>query len=320
MKSGKLSVYVLIIALVSVFAACSSTKKAGSTPKLQAVDETTLMSHLQYLSSDEFKGRLVGSPESEKAQEFLIQQLQSFGVKPLLAAYRQPFTMNRRNDTVNKINANNVIGLIPGKKYKDKYIVLSAHYDHIGERNGLIFNGTDDNASGTSALIQFAKYFQKNQPDHNIVIAFFDAEESGLRGARHFVANLPVAKEQIILNVNMDMISRDDNNDLYACGTFQHPFLKTYIDPVIAIAPISIKYGYDDPSNGGRNDWTSLSDQGAFKQVGIPFIYFGVEDHADYHKATDTFEKVKKEFYVGAVRSILSFVQLFDKTFKPTNS
>ena len=314
MNTQRLNVYILII-VMSFLSACSLSKSNGSAPKLLEVDENKVMSQLQYFSSDEFNGRLVGTPESEKAQEFLIKELKAIGVKPLLAEYRQPFEMTRRGSNT-PTQANNVLGLIPGTVHKDKYIVVSAHYDHVGARNGEIYNGTDDNASGTIALLHIAKYFQKKLPEYNIVIAFFDAEESGLRGARHFVANMPFPKENVMLNVNMDMISRNANNDLYACGTFQHPFLKTYIDPIISISPINVKYGYDDPANGGRNDWTNLSDQGAYKAVGIPFIYFGVEDHEDYHKPSDTFEKVKKEFYIGAVRSVLSFINVFDKNYK----
>lgn len=314
MKLFKLPLYLVFSLFVLV--GCSTSKVDLSKPVILNIDETALMNNLNYIASDEFKGRLVGSPESIKAQDFLIGELKKMGVAPYFQDYRQPFEMTRRNDTVNKIQATNIIGLIPGKTFKDQYIVISAHYDHVGERNGQIYNGADDNASGTCALIEIAKYLKKNQPEYNVIIAFFDAEESGLRGARHFVGNLNVPKEQIVLNVNMDMIGREDNKDLYACGTFQNPFLKTYIDPIIAIAPISIKYGYDDPAKGGRNDWTNLSDQGAFKAVGIPFIYFGVEDHADYHQPGDEPQKIKKEFYSGAVKSILSFVNLFDKTYK----
>lgn len=314
MRLVKLPLYLVFAAAIGM-AGCSTANITQQKPELVKIDETALMKNLNYLAADEFKGRLVGTPESVKAQEFLIAQLKEIGVKPYLEDYRQNFEMTRRGDTVNKIKASNIIGVIPGKKYSDQYIVLSAHYDHVGERNGEIYNGADDNASGTCGLIEMAKYFKKNAPQYNIIFAFFDAEESGLRGARHFVANLNVPKDKIILNVNMDMIGREDNKDLYACGTFQHPFLKTYIDPIIAVSPISIKYGYDDPAGGRDSNWTGASDHGAFKAADIPFIYFGVEDHTDYHKPGDEPHKIKQEFYAGAVKSILSFVKLLDKTY-----
>ncbi len=310
-----ISLIVGILVLPAGSCRTASKATAEATNQLRMVDSTELLNDIRYLSSDELKGRLVGTPGNITARDFLVDQLRIAGVEPLVENYLQPFTITRRNDT-NKIACNNVLGLIRGRIYSDKYIVLSAHFDHVGERNGQIYNGADDNASGTAALIQFAKYFSKNRPENNIIIAFFDAEESGLRGASHFVANPPIAKENILLNVNMDMVGRNDNNELYACGTFHYPYLKQYIDPVKAIAPIKIMYGHDDPSKGTRDDWTFQSDQGAFHREKIPFIYFGVEDHSDYHQPTDEFERIQPSFYYNAVRSILTVVTTIDKNTK----
>ncbi|HEX8638356.1 MAG TPA: M20/M25/M40 family metallo-hydrolase, partial [Pyrinomonadaceae bacterium] len=188
----------------------------------------------------------------------------------------------------------------------------TAHYDHVGIQKGEIYNGADDDASGTAALFALAEYFNKNKPAHTIIFAAFDGEESGLRGSRAFVAAPPVKKEQIALNVNMDMVSRNDKNELYASGTYHYPAFKPMLEQVAKKAKIKLLLGHDRPEQG-PNDWTNQSDHGSFHAAKIPFVYFGVEDHKDYHKPTDDFVNINQEFYVRAVETILEAVKSFDK-------
>ena len=144
-----------------------------------------------------------------------------------------------------------------------------------------------------------------------MIFVAFDAEEKGLQGARFFVKNLPVKKESILLNINMDMVSRNDKNELYIAGTHHYPKFKKYLKEVKKNAPVKLLFGHDDPKLG-RDDWTSQSDHGAFHRKKIPFIYFGVEDHKDYHKPTDVFENIQPKFYVEAVETIVIAVEAID--------
>jgi Zn-dependent M28 family amino/carboxypeptidase len=112
------------------------------------------------------------------------------------------------------------------------------------------------------------------------------------------------------MNVNLDMVARDAKNILYATGTFQYPFLKAYLKDV-AQPPVVLRLGHDG-SNPKEDDWTKDSDHFPFHEAGIPFIYFGVEDEAQHHKATDDAETVTKEFFVGAANTILAAVRVFD--------
>jgi Zn-dependent M28 family amino/carboxypeptidase len=209
----------------------------------------------------------------------------------------------------------NFVGLLKGKTYAEKYIVITAHYDHLGVQKGQIFNGADDNASGTAALFAIASYFKKNQPDHSLIFVAFDAEERGLTGSRHFVRNLPVPKASVVLNVNMDMISRNNKGELYASGSRLYPQLKPALEKAQKKAGVKLLLGHDDPSTG-RDDWTNQSDQAAFHAAKIPFIYFGVEDHKDYHRSTDDFDGIQPEFYVKAVETIIEAIVAFDKQLK----
>ena len=144
----------------------------------------------------------------------------------------------------------------------------------------------------------------------SLIFALFDAEEMGLQGAKAFVANPPVALDKIKLNINMDMISHNDKGELYAVGTFKYPQLKKYL--ITTNPNVKLMLGHDDPKLG-HDDWTNQSDQGAFNAKNIPFIYFGVEDHPDYHKATDEFKNINKEFYVNAVSVIQEVILNIDK-------
>ncbi len=287
---------------------------AVSTPKSTYFDAGQLLKDIEYLSSDELEGRSADLPSMQKAREYVEKRFRETGLQPIGETYKQEFEFSPRRSEA-KLKGVNFIGQIKGKKRADKYIVITAHYDHDGIRNGQIYNGADDNASGTAALFALAEYFGKHKPEHTLIFAAFDAEEKGLLGARHFVANLPVAKEAILLNVNMDMISRSDKNELYAAGTFHYPQFKPALEKVQKKAKIKLLLGHD-VAGTGRDDWTFQSDQGAFHREKIPFIYFGVEDHEDYHKPTDDFERIHPEFYVRAVETVIEAVKELDATNK----
>lgn len=281
------------------------------TPKSDVIDACRLICDIRHLSSDAMEGRSAERPSINKARDFIEQRFRESGLEPVDRSFRQEFriVLPRPEDTLLGVN---FVGMIKGGGKADKYIVITAHYDHLGIRNGDIYNGADDNASGTAALFAIAKYFRSNKPDHSLIFVAFDAEERGLQGARHFVANLPVPKESIVLNINMDMLSRNDKGELYAAGAFHYPQFKSVLAAVQKTAPVKLLLGHDIPGTG-RDDWTGQSDHAAFHRAGIPFIYFGVEDHKDYHRPTDTFENIQPEFYVRAVETILEVLREIDR-------
>jgi Zn-dependent M28 family amino/carboxypeptidase len=189
-------------------------------------------------------------------------------------------------------------------------MVVTAHYDHLGVRNGQVFNGADDNASGVAALIAAATRLNADKPNHSILLAALDAEEAGLGGARAFVAAPPVPLHAIALNINLDMVARDAGNVLFASGTSHYPSLKPYLEKV-ARPPVVLKFGHD-VAGSKQDDWTRDSDHFPFHDVKIPFVYFGVEDEAHHHKPTDDAETVTKEFFVGAANTILAAIRALD--------
>ncbi|RZK19697.1 MAG: M28 family peptidase [Pedobacter sp.] len=295
-----------IIPLAMMLSCCSSVKNQSlnGSGKL----DNQLLRDVEVLSSDAYEGRKTGTKGAEMARAYIIERFQKLGLKsyPQNVNYAQEFTFNSRGGA--KVNGTNLIGYIPGKG--TNVIVVSAHYDHLGVVKDQVFNGADDNASGTAGLLKIAAYFAKNKPNNTIIFASFDAEEMGLQGAKAFVANPPVNINTIAVNLNMDMISHSDKGELYVAGTFKYPDLKKYVDTTRK--EIKVILGHDDPKLG-HDDWTNQSDQGAFNAKNIPFLYFGVEDHKDYHKATDEYSTITKQFFSDAANAVLDVVINIDK-------
>jgi Zn-dependent M28 family amino/carboxypeptidase len=279
-------------------------------------DAPALLNDLKTLSADDMNGRAVGSADSAKARAYLISRFTAAGLKPIGATFEHPFTFTSggRNTTPVERQGVNIVGEIKGKKSPATYLVVTAHYDHLAPRNGVIMNGADDNASGAAALVSVAQYFARHQPEHSVIIVACDAEEVGLRGAAAFAAAPPVPAESLIANINLDMIGRDPDDKLFAIGTLLNPFLKPYVAEVARKAPVKLLMGHDDPANKALDDWTSQSDHYAFwTKLKMPFIYLGVEDEAQHHKATDDYETMSHDFYVRAVETTILLIEHFDK-------
>jgi Zn-dependent M28 family amino/carboxypeptidase len=278
-----------------------------------AADSTTatLMRRLSALSADSMEGRLSGSPGGARARAWLVRELTTIGVKPLGERFEMPFTLRQRTPSPDSIGTN-LVARIPGTKGSGPVLVLSAHYDHVGIRNGQIYNGADDDASGCVALLAIAEKLRQQPPEHDVILAFFDAEESGLQGARAFVANPPLPLSRIALNVNLDMVSRQDGGALWVAGTSHTPALKPFAEAAAKGASVRIRFGHDTKDLKPGDDWTNSSDHGAFHAKGVPFLYLGVEDHADYHKPGDDADKVDPTFYRGTMEFAAALVRALD--------
>jgi hypothetical protein len=276
-----------------------------------AIDTQQLITDIRVLAADTMEGRATGTPGSERAQRYLLRRFAEIGLTPFGAGYEQPFDFVPRGGTEQQRGVN-IVGFIPGTDHPDHYIVVTAHYDHLGIRDGRIYHGADDNASGTAALLALARHFRELPPRHSMIFAALDAEEVGLRGARAFVATPPVPQQAILFNINMDMVSRSEADELFAVGTFHHPWLLPHIEHHAAGAPLTLRTGHDRPDLPPGEDWTMSSDHGAFHEEGIPFLYFGVEDHPDYHQPTDVFGNIDPDFFARAVETVRRVARALD--------
>jgi Zn-dependent M28 family amino/carboxypeptidase len=285
--------------------------RADSAQTKQTITAADLMRHVSVLAHDSMEGRAVGAPGNAKARTYLLQALREAGLTQLGAGYEQRFTARGR-DTASRQGVN-IVGVVRGVATPQRYIVVTAHYDHVGIRQGQVFNGADDNASGAGALVEITRMLKASPPSNSVIIVAFDAEESGELGAKAFLANPPVPTTQMIMNVNLDMVGRNARNELYAAGTTPFPFLRPYLDSIATRSSITLKLGHDDPAGPRQDNWTTQSDHSAFNDKRIPWIYFGVEDHPDYHRATDDVERLMPEFYAGAVNTVLDAIRTFDR-------
>lgn len=303
-------------ALILIFAApaaCQSGQDAeqdlDSFGAISAIDGERLLEHVRILASDAFQGRAAGTEGGRMALEYMEAQFQDMELGQACGEdLRQPFSFESRSGTTDAVN---LIAIIPGSSEKAGSIVLSAHFDHLGERGGQVYNGADDNASGSAALIEIARAVSKAPLEHDLILAAVDAEEMGLRGAREFVASDCFDGHDVRLNVNLDMISRSTAGELYASGTRHYPFLKSILESVPAPADLSILFGHDEPGTGS-DDWTNASDHAPFHAEGVPFVYFGVEDHPGYHNPSDDFEEITPEFFKASAGFILQALRALD--------
>jgi len=294
----------LVSGLFSAILGVSVVAPASGQANVQ-LDSARLLRDLSVLAHDSMAGRATGTPGSQRAQAFLVASLEEAGLSPAYERWLRPFASPRDVGT-------NVVAMAPGRGASaDQVIVITAHYDHEGIRDGEIFNGADDNASGVAALLEIGRRLAAAPLEHAAVLAFVDAEETGFQGARAFVADPPVPLDRIALEVNLDMVARTSGL-LWAVGAYHNPALRPVLEKLASQAPLTLRLGHDRRGAPEGADWTNSSDHAPFHRVGIPFVYFGVEEHADYHRATDDVERIDPGEFTAAVRTILMGIRALD--------
>lgn len=311
-----------IVAFLVLLGSCNK-------PKLIEINPEKLLENVKTLSDDSYEGRAFSKPGSKKAQDFILEKFNEVGLQPvfngnLYQEFSHTFKGKNRQDVfpIEKPNQDfsnvpdttaigaNIVGMLKGQS--EKSIVITAHYDHLGVRDEKIYNGADDNASGTVALFTIAEYFKTRPTKHNLIFAAVDAEEIGSLGAEYFLNNYN-DKSNISLNINLDMIAHSDYDpELFGSGLYHYPDLRDPLEVIIS-EKIILLFGHDDPENTEQSDWTFSSDHRVFHRQKIPFIYFGVPDHKDYHRHTDTFGSINQDFYVEAVKIIIQAVENLDE-------
>ncbi|MDB2437836.1 M28 family peptidase [Hellea sp.] len=295
----------------------SFTLAACSQAPTHNVDAAKAISIMETLSADDMQGRRTGTDGNAKAQNFLKSEIAKLTVFD--KSYETSFTTQPRPNREGVVppdapiyEAMNLQGLIDiDDNDEGPLFVITAHYDHLGEREGKIYNGADDNASGSAALFAIAESFTDKAPQHDILFIWLDAEEMGLQGARHFVEAASFGKRPVF-NLNLDMISQNQKGEIYASGTYHTPAVKRLVKKASKGVDIKVSFGHDRPEDGA-NDWTLQSDHGIFHRAQIPYLYFGVEDHPYYHRDTDEFETIPLDFYKQSLRLIVNTAHILDE-------
>jgi Zn-dependent M28 family amino/carboxypeptidase len=302
-----------LLALLAV-AACSPTMEAEAPAAAPATAESQLIADLRILSADDMEGRDTGAPGGERARAYLVSRLEAMGVAAPPLGRLQPFSAEgRAPEGTRTFNGTNILGLIPGTRVSDKYIVVTAHYDHVGMNGGEIYNGADDNASGVATVLELARRLKETPPEHNVIIALLDGEERSLLGAKHFVAVPPVPLASIALNLNFDMTARAETDSrLWVTGTYQNPTLKPLLETIQPVGGVALAFGKDTPQDTGADNWVEASDHAAFHRAGLPFLYLGVDYHADYHRPSDDFDKVDPAVFTSVTELAVASFRALD--------
>jgi hypothetical protein len=301
---------------------------ADASAAARHVDRAQLMRDVGALASPSLEGRRAGTAGGAKARAWIAQQFGSIPLMPVAGAeYVQPFSLTTRDVRAilpggrpyrTDFAAANVVGRIAGHDAGASTILITAHYDHLGVQNGKVYPGADDNASGVAALLAAARYFATSRPRHSMLFAALDAEELGQHGARALLRSGLVPRTSTALNVNLDMVSRNDANEIYAAGPYYSPWQTPILEAVQTRASVKILFGHDRPPRlgAGLEDWTHSSDHAVFHDAGVPFVYFGVEDHPDYHQPTDTADRIDARFFGDAADMVIEAMLAFDAQLK----
>lgn len=323
--------YLLLIFLLSLNnIQAQSSKEKG----LSSINEQRAKAYVGFLACDALQGREAGKCDARIAAEYIKSALQAMGIKPLFDGnYFQSFSAYSRErqkkarfsvhpDSISKyaaekahrkIELNNVLGYIEGKK-ANEYVVIGAHFDHLGIDETLdgdkIYNGADDNASGVSAVLQIAQAFivAGEQPERTIIFAFWDGEELGLLGSEYFMANCNFTST-IKGYLNFDMIGRNKDESqpqhVVYFYTESHPAFGEWLKNDIKKYDLNLTPDYrpwDKPIGG--------SDNSSFAKRDIPVIWYHTDGHPDYHQPTDHADRINWSKLVDITKA--SFLNMWN--------
>ena len=312
------SPFPILLTAALVLSGCVAAPAAPVAPTPAAAVEmgpSQLLEDVRILSADDMEGRDTGSPGGERARAYILSRLEAIGVQAPPFGRLQPFQASGRTaEGVKAFSGVNIVGLIPGARVPDRYIVVTAHYDHVGVSGDQIYNGADDNASGVATMLEMARRLKADPPEHSVLIVALDGEERGLLGAREFVRAPPVPLSSISLNLNFDMTARaETDGHLWVTGTYQQPQLRPILEAVAPQGPVSFAFGKDTPQDTGENNWVDASDHGAFHEAGVPFLYMGVDYHPDYHRPSDDFERITPAVFTSATEIAIAGFRALDR-------
>jgi hypothetical protein len=280
--------------------------KAAVQTYINTITVEDLKSHVYEIAADKYNGRLTGEAGHNEVCNYLRMHYDSLDISAPKTHPNYYQTIPKSYLPVGFNQSQNVIGYIEGSEFPDEYVIISAHSDHEGVKDGKIYNGADDNASGTSAVLEIAEAFKLasingHQPKRSVVFLHVTAEENGLNGSRYYTENPIFPLENTVTNLNTDMIGRVDekhtNNEnyIYLIGSNRISTELDYIAQKANKEFTNLELDYTYNASNDSNRYYNRSDHYNFALKGIPVIFFFNGEHKDYHKHTDTVDKINFE-------------------------
>ena len=282
-----------------------------SQDKVEKYANTITSSELKDLlyvyASDEFEGRDTG----KKGQKLAVNFLRKFYEKNKISAAKNTNNYFQQSKLImingEKFDTENVAAYIPGCEKPDEYIIFSAHLDHVGIENGKIYNGADDDGSGTVAILEIAQAFQiafinGSGPKRSLLFLHLTAEEKGLLGSKYYVENPLYPINNAVANLNIDMIGRLDpkrpdknENYIYLIGSDRLSQELHEVSEQANLKYVGLDLDYTFNAENDPNSFYTRSDHYNFAKENIPVIFYFNGTHEDYHKPTDTPDKINYE-------------------------
>ena len=306
---------IVILLLVPIFSIGQENLRFAET-----INIFDLEKHLRILASDSLEGRETGKPGQKMAAAYIANHFRNIGIPPYKGkTYYQRFKVKSGRHLCkcddcdvnlvkkifgnrNKIKGENVLGYIEGTDLKDELIIITAHYDHLGKHDSIIFNGADDDASGTAGVLEIAEAFmlakkEGKGPRRSILIMPVSGEEKGLLGSKYYTDNPVYPLDKTIANLNIDMIGRigdfkEDGNYVYLIGSDMLSQDLHNISEEVNKKYIGLELDYTFNKEDDPNRYYYRSDHYNFAKNNIPVIFYFNGIHEDYHKPTDTIEKI----------------------------
>jgi len=301
----------LIILLVLAIVSCKHTdkKEKKEIKKEATIDSVMVRQHLYTLASDDMDGRMTGTPGIEKAAKYIENEFKRIGLNTYdtLKTYRQTFTFIDRS-TKKKITSSNIIGVLEGKSKKDEYVIVSAHYDHLGIKKvegklDSIYNGANDDASGVTGVLAMAEYFKaKGNAERSIVFVAFTAEEMGLIGSKHFGKGIDASK--FVAGINLEMIGKVPSfgsNTAWLTGFERSDFGKIIQRNLEGTGYQLFPDPYKNFNLFFRSDNASLA------RLGVPSHTFSttpIDVDKDYHQASDEAKTLNMAVITQTIRAV----------------
>ena len=317
--------YLLILITAIGFVSCNSAQSnfnesntLSRTDYARSITSEELKTHLYTFAGDKMEGRMTGASGQKMAAEFLKSFYQANKIPSPKGDgnYYQVIPNSYFKKLEESSDSENVLAYIEGSEKPEEIIVLSAHYDHVGMKNGEIYNGADDDGSGTVSMLEIAQAFQmaKNNgqgPKRSLLFLHVTGEEIGLYGSKYYTENPLFPLENTVCNLNTDMIGRIDPNKkenpnyIYLIGSDKLSQELHDVSEQVNTTYTNLELDYTFNDDDDPNRFYYRSDHYNFAEKGIPVIFYFNGVHEDYHKPTDTPDKI--EYELMAKRAQLIF-------------
>lgn len=320
---------ILLLAMAISLVGCKTQQHSKNIESADVMDYANtitadeLKEHLYIFASDEFEGRDTGEPGQKMAAEYLKTEYKKLNIPSALEGddYFQevPASAFKRG---NVKDSENVVAFIEGSSIPEEVLVISSHYDHVGiDAEGNIYNGADDDGSGTVAILEIAEAFMQAKkdgygPKRSILFLNVTGEEKGLIGSKYYTENPIFPLEQTVANLNIDMIGRigigmeDQGDYVYLIGSDKLSTELHELSEEVNTRDMNLKLDYTYNDENDPNRFYFRSDHYNFAKNDIPIIFYFNGVHEDYHKPTDTPDKI--EYDLMAKRTKLVFLTAWE--------